>query len=138
MMPTLTFVTTRAAEAAIERMTLRPDLAEQWGQEGRVPAGPKWLLTIGERPIALGGLEPAGAGRSLAWLLASDMDRREWLLTYRCLRVGIDWARSHGIRAIHAAVARDRPAHAAFAARLGLKLTGQQGDDAIMTLDLRD
>ena len=46
------------------------------------PAGPCWTLTDGPgrwaRPLAVGGLEPQGAGRFGAWLYAADLTPRQW------------------------------------------------------------
>ncbi len=140
----LTMVTQERAEAAARSMILRADMAEQLAASaGVIPLGPKWLLTPefaqnGKlAPLAMGGLEPSGAGASLAWLLVSDLDRRGWVMVRQALLDCLQWARCHAIRRIHALVANDQPKHAALLSRLGFRLTGQEGHNAVMTLELR-
>lgn len=133
----LNFAPDALVRAVAPTMRLRPDMAEAFQAEaGRVPPGPKWILTAGTEVVAVGGLEPAGAGASLGWLLVSDLDRRGWVMVRKALTSGVEWAGRHAIRRVHALVANDQPKHAALLSRLGFKLTGQQGDNAVMTLEM--
>jgi hypothetical protein len=89
--------------------------------------GPCWTLTDGPRrwakPLACGGLEPNGHGRFTAWLYASDMPVRGWVMVRRAFRAMVI---ETGARRVEVTVRADAsPKSDRFAeADLGLKFEG--------------
>ncbi|MBX9707226.1 MAG: hypothetical protein K2X61_04750 [Caulobacteraceae bacterium] len=131
----LEWVTDRVAATLLP--ALRADMAEQFEAEGRtLPAGQKWALRQDGQLLGLGGLEPAGHGRSLGWYLTGDLTPRQWAGVRSASRYVLHRAGTRGVRSVFAKVARDRPGHAAMLARLGFRLSGQEGDHAVMMKDL--
>lgn len=105
------------------------------------PDGPCWTLTDGEgrwdRPLACGGFDPQGPGRFAAWLYASELSPRGWVVVARAFR---QMVRETGARRVDATIcadlrhwtegddvaAIDRVANACgFAKRVGLSLEGK-------------
>lgn len=77
-----------------QKFTARADFAEEFGSEGGVvPDGPKWTLTRGGQPIAVGGFErEPGPGRYYgAWAYASELSPREWAFAVLCARAAMGW-----------------------------------------------
>lgn len=131
------FVADRVAKAFAADLKMRPDMRAQFEAGGGViPPGPKWALTGPSGLLGLGGFEATGAGASLGWYLTADLRSREWAAARWATRTALDWARGRAIRRIHALTPGDLPAAARMLARLGFKLTGQEGDDAVMTLEM--
>lgn len=131
-------VTDAMAHWGAGQMAMRSDMREQFEESGRaIPVGPKWALATGEKVLALGGFEPSGAGASLGWYLTADLTPRDWVAARWATRTALGWARTRSIRRLHALTPGDLPEAARMLARLGFKLTGQEGDDAVMTLELK-
>lgn len=134
----LKMIPVRTAEAYAAQMTMRGDMAAQFEAEGgQLPPGPIWSLGTGERLLGLGGLERRGAGASLGWLLAADgLSIRDWAVARWALRSVLDWARSHSIRRVHAAVEAGNAGAQRLLASLDFEPTGRDGKEITMTLEL--
>lgn len=78
-------------------------------------AGPGW----GAKPLACGGLEPQGHGRFAAWLYASDLSPRGWVMIKRAFRGLIA---ETGARRVEVTVRADGPVKAGVFAELDLGL----------------
>ncbi len=121
------------------RFTARDDMAAALAANGgRLPDGPKWTLCDKRRLVTLGigGLEPAGAAASLGWFLSGDLTPRQWMAALSAVRDRLAWARGRAVRRVHVLVAGDRPGAAGMMGRVGFRLTGQEGGDAVMTQEL--
>ncbi|WP_312782006.1 hypothetical protein [Brevundimonas sp.] len=121
------------------RFAPRADMAEAWTAEGRrLPEGPKWTLCDKRqlRVLGIGGLEAEGAAASLGWFLSADLSARQWLAALDAVRDRLAWAQRHAVRRVHVLTAGDRPGAARMMGRVGFRLTGQEGGDAVMTREL--
>lgn len=121
------------------RFTMRPDMAEAWEAAGRrLPDGPKWTMHDMRQleTLGIGGLEPDGAAASLGWFLCADLTPRQWMAALGAVRDRLAWARGRAVRRVHVLVAGGRPGAAGMMGRVGFRLTGQEGDDAVMTREL--
>lgn len=121
------------------RFAPRADMAEALAANGgRLPAGAKWTLcdTRARVTLGIGGLEPSGAAASLGWFLSADLTARQWVGAMGAVRNRFAWARGRAVRRVHVLVAGDRPGAAEMMRRVGFRLTGQEGGDAVMTREL--
>lgn len=113
------------------KLELRGDFASLFAASGGVvPGGPKWTITEGGRPIAVGGLRPVELGPVSwffsGWALAGDLRPRHWLFALEAARqvIGLGVGRLGGDR-VEAMARVDQVPACRLLLALGLKLTAE-------------
>lgn len=85
------------------------------------PEGVAMTALRAGRPVALAGLAPIWPGRSVAWVLASALERAEWGALIARMRAELE---RHGPGRIEAHCRADWPEARAFLERLGFCFEG--------------
>ncbi len=109
------------------RFEARPDFAALLAATGgQLPPGPKWTITQGREPIAVGGFIPGPKVYS-AWAYCSGMNPRQWRFAFEAARellgLAVDYYQA---KAVEVMVRCDQSRAFCLLAELGFRATGEQ------------